>query len=141
MRGLALALITIKGTSTTEGIMKKLTTVLIAAGLIASASACSAQQQLTTAETCDRLNAVIPSFPQNPSQTIANRAANAVRPIESVASTDMKPVVTAILAYLDRQAEKEPTDADKKAEHQAKLEEATAGFQEAGTKYGELCRG
>lgn len=121
--------------------MKKLTTVLIAAGLLVSASACSAQQQLTTAETCDRVNVVVPSFPQSPSQTAANRAANAVRPIESVASTDMKPVVTAILGYLDALAEKEPTEADKKAEHQAKLEDANSAFQEAGAKYSELCRG
>ncbi|SDW72003.1 hypothetical protein SAMN04487917_105230 [Arthrobacter sp. yr096] len=121
--------------------MKKLTTVLIAAGLIASASACSAQQQLTTAETCDRINVVVPSFPQGPGQTAANRAANAVRPIVNVASADMKPVVTSILAYLDELAKDEPQDAAEKEAHQAKLEEATAGFQEAGTKYGELCRG
>jgi hypothetical protein len=89
--------------------MKKLTTVLIAAGLIASASACSAQQQLTTAETCDRVGVAAASIPQNPSQTASNRAANAIRPIEPVASTEMKPVVTAILEYLDEQARKSRT--------------------------------
>jgi len=113
--------------------MKKLTTVLIAAGLIASASACSAQQQLTTKETCDRIGVASASFPQTPSQTAANRAANAVRPIESVASDEMKPVVTAILEYLDEQAKANPDE--------ARLGEVTSAFQEAGTKYGQLCRG
>ncbi|MET3367581.1 UNVERIFIED_CONTAM: hypothetical protein ABIE34_000807 [Jeotgalibacillus campisalis] len=133
MRDGASALITIKGTSTTEGTMKKLTTVLIAAGLIASASACSAQQQLTTAETCDRVGVAAASIPQNPSQTASNRAANAIRPIEPVASTEMKPVVTAILEYLDEQAKEEPNE--------AKMGELTSAFQEAGAKFGELCRG
>ncbi len=133
MRDRAPALITIKGTSTTEGIMKKLTTVLIAAGLIASASACSAQQQLTTAETCDRVGVAAAGIPQNASKTATIRVANAIRPIEPVASTDMKPVVTAILEFLDEQAKETPDE--------AKLGELGAAYQEAGTKYGELCRG
>ncbi|MDR6989735.1 hypothetical protein J2Y66_004252 [Paenarthrobacter nitroguajacolicus] len=121
--------------------MKKLTTVLIAAGLIASASACSAQQQLTTKETCDRVGVAAAGIPQSPSQTATIRAANAIRPIEPVASTEMKPVVTAILEFLDEQAKDEPTDAAQKSEREAKLAELNASFQEAGTKYGELCRG
>ncbi|MBT2586772.1 hypothetical protein [Arthrobacter sp. ISL-95] len=121
--------------------MKKLTTVLIAAGLIASASACSAQQQLTTAETCDRVGVAAAGIPQNASQTATIRVANAIRPIESVASTDMKPVVSAILEYLDEQAKEEPKDAAAKSEREAKLAELGAAYQEAGTKYGELCRG
>ncbi len=133
MRGPALALITIRGTSTTEGIMKKLTTVLIAAGLIATASACSAQQQLTTKETCDRVGVAAAGIPQNASQTATIRVANAMRPIEPVASDDMKPVVTAILEYMDEQAKETPDE--------AKLGELGAKYQEAGTKYGELCRG
>ncbi len=121
--------------------MKKLTTVLIAAGLLASVTACSAQQQLTTAETCDRVSVVVASIPQNPSPTASNRAANAVRPIEPVASTEMKPVVTAIIEYLDEQAKEEPTDAAKKAERETRMQELELAFQEAGAKYGELCRG
>ncbi|KUM41059.1 hypothetical protein [Arthrobacter sp. EpRS71] len=113
--------------------MKKLTTVLIAAGLIASASACSAQQQLTTAETCDRVGVAAASIPQNASKTATNRVANAIRPIEAVASDEMKPVVTAILEYMDEQSKETPDE--------AKLGELGQAYQEAGTKYGELCRG
>ncbi|BCW12224.1 hypothetical protein StoSoilB3_35640 [Arthrobacter sp. StoSoilB3] len=132
MRGLGSALFTIKGTSTTEGIMKKLTTVLIAAGLLVSASACSAQQQLTTKETCDRVNvAAAGGISQNPSRTLSTRAANAVRPIESVASDEMKPVVTAILEYLDEQSKENPNE--------ERMGELTTAFQEAGAKFGQLC--
>ncbi|MGR0160320.1 hypothetical protein [Paenarthrobacter nitroguajacolicus] len=113
--------------------MKKLTTVLIAAGLIASASACSAQQQLTTKETCDRVGVAAAGIPQSPSQTATIRAANAMRPIEPVASTEMKPVVTAILEYLDEQAKETPDE--------KRMGELTSAFQEAGAKFGELCRG
>ncbi|MFC8039863.1 hypothetical protein ACFUOZ_10965 [Paenarthrobacter sp. NPDC057355] len=112
--------------------MKKLTTVLIAAGLLVSASACSAQQQLTTKETCDRVNvAAAGGISQVPSQTLSNRAANAVRPIEPVASDEMKPVVTAILEYLDEQAKETPDE--------ARMGELTEAFQEAGAKFGQLC--
>ncbi|WP_281449814.1 hypothetical protein [Paenarthrobacter nitroguajacolicus] len=112
--------------------MKKLTTVLIAAGLIASASACSAQQQLTTKETCDRVNvAAAGGISQTPSRTLSTRAANAVRPIESVASDEMKPVVTAILEYLDEQAKETPDE--------ARMGELTTAFQEAGSRFGQLC--
>ena len=114
--------------------MKKLTTVLIAAGLLVSASACSTQQQLSTKETCDRVNvAATGGVSQTPSRTASNRAANAVRPIEPVASDEMKPVVTAILEYLDEQAKENPNE--------ERLGEVTAAFQEAGAKFGQLCSG
>ncbi|MDR6638929.1 hypothetical protein [Paenarthrobacter nitroguajacolicus] len=113
--------------------MKKLTTVLIAAGLIASASACSAQQQLTTAETCDRVGVAAAGIPSNQSKTATTRVANAIRPLEPVASTEMKPVVTAILEFMDEQSKENPDE--------AKLAELGQAYQEAGTKYGELCRG
>jgi hypothetical protein len=112
--------------------MKKLTTVLIAAGLLVSASACSAQQQLTTKETCDRVNvAAAGGISQNPSRTLSTRAANAVRPIESVASDEMKPVVTAILEYLDEQSKENPNE--------ERMGELTTAFQEAGARFGQLC--
>ncbi|MFJ4027864.1 hypothetical protein ACIPWF_11255 [Paenarthrobacter sp. NPDC089989] len=120
--------------------MKKLTTVLIAAGLLASASACSAPQ-LTTAQTCDRMTAAVSGLGQDTNKTAANRVANAIRPIEGVASDDMKPVVVSVLDYLDEQAKEEPTDEAAKAERAKKMEGLTQSFQEAGTKYGELCRG
>ncbi|MFF2841453.1 hypothetical protein [Paenarthrobacter sp. NPDC057981] len=113
--------------------MKKLTTVLIAAGLLVSASACSTQQQLSTQETCDRVNVAAAGISQNPSQTVSNRAANAVRPIEAVASDEMKPVVIAIREYLDEKAKKTPDE--------ARLGELTTGFQESVAKFGQLCTG
>ncbi|MFJ4171867.1 hypothetical protein ACIPY3_20360 [Paenarthrobacter sp. NPDC089714] len=112
--------------------MKKLTTVLIAAGLLASASACSAPQ-LTTAQTCDRMAAAASGLTQSNNKTASNRVANAIRPIEGVASDDMKPVVTSILALLDEQAKENPDE--------EKLGKLTEDYQEAGTKYGQLCNG
>ncbi|WP_426004276.1 hypothetical protein ACPFL9_17890 [Paenarthrobacter sp. NyZ202] len=114
--------------------MKKLTTVLIAAGLLATASACSSPQ-LTTAETCDRVGVAVASLPSNASKTATIRVANAIRPIEPVASEDMKPVVKAILEYSDEMVK------DEDHRDEAKMGELSAAYQEAGTKYGELCRG
>lgn len=112
--------------------MKKLTTALIAAGLLVSASACSAPQ-LTTAQTCDRMAAAAAGLTQENNKTATTRVANAIRPIEGVASDEMKPVVTSILDFFDEQAKENPDE--------KKLGELTTAYQEAGSKYGQLCRG
>ncbi|MFP3580588.1 MULTISPECIES: hypothetical protein [unclassified Arthrobacter] len=110
--------------------MKKLTTVLIAAGLLATASACSAPQ-LTTAETCDRVGVAVSSLSSNSGKTATARVANAVRPIESVASDEMKSVVTAIVDYSDEASKANPDE--------NKMGTLSAAYQAAGTKYGQLC--
>jgi hypothetical protein len=111
--------------------MKKLTTSLLAAGLIISASACSAPEKLTTAETCDRLKIVVTDSSANAGKTGMVILGNRLRPIVAGASDELKPAVQAILDYADESAKENP-DADKVAELQA-------GYQKAGATFGQLC--
>jgi len=110
--------------------MKKLTTVLLAAGLLVSASACTAPK-LTTKETCERLNLVV----SNPGtgKPAMNRIANALRPLEAVASDELQPSLKALLEYADESAKQNPDE--------AKLGDLTAEYQKAGAKFSELCSG
>ncbi|MFF1384260.1 hypothetical protein ACFVWT_11920 [Arthrobacter sp. NPDC058288] len=111
--------------------MKKLTTALLAAGLIISASACSAPAKLTTAETCDRLKIVVTDPSANAGKTGMVILGNKLRPLVGGASDEMKPAVQAILDYADENAKENP-DAGKVAELQA-------GYQKAGATFGQLC--
>ncbi|WP_426300124.1 hypothetical protein [Arthrobacter sp. R-11] len=111
--------------------MKKLTTVLLAAGLLVSASACTAPK-LTTKETCERLNLVV-SSPGGASKASMNRIANALRPLEAVASEELQPSLDALLKFADESAKQNP-DEDK-------LAGLTEEYQKAGAKFSELCSG
>lgn len=111
--------------------MKKFATVLFAACLVASATACSASHQLTTAETCERIQSVVSNPANNAGKTGMNRLANQIRPIHAVASDDLKPALESILEYTDEQA-KETPDEDKLAELQA-------DYEEAGSTYSQFC--
>ena len=71
--------------------MKKFTTALFAAGLVVSATACTASNQLSTAETCERIQSVVSNPANNAGKTGMNRLANQIRPIEAVASDELKP--------------------------------------------------
>ncbi|QCO98470.1 hypothetical protein FCN77_13185 [Arthrobacter sp. 24S4-2] len=111
--------------------MKKLTTALLAAGLIISASACSAPAQLTTEQTCDRIKIVVTNPSASAGKTGMNILANKLRPIISGASDELKPSVKAIVAWADESAKDSP-DAEK-------LKALTADYQKAGTTFGQLC--
>lgn len=111
--------------------MKKLATALIAAGLVASATACTASNQLTTAETCERIQSVVSSPANNAGKTGMNRLANQIRPIHAVASDDLKGALASILAYTDEQAKETPDE--------AKLGELKSGYEEAGATYSQFC--
>jgi hypothetical protein len=111
--------------------MKKLATALIAAGLVASATACTASNQLTTAETCERIQSVVSSPANNAGKTGMNRLANQIRPIHAVASDDLKGALASILAYTDEQAKETPDE--------AKLGELQPGYEKAGATYTEFC--
>jgi hypothetical protein len=106
--------------------MKKLTTVLIAAGLVFSASACTAPTKLSTAETCERLQVVL-SNPgnSNSGKTGLVRLANQIRPIEAVASDELKPALGSYIEYAD-EASKETPDEEKLAKMQSDSQEANA---------------
>jgi hypothetical protein len=110
--------------------MKKLTTALLAAGLLASASAC-ASPKLTTAETCDRINVVVSSPTGSMGKTGMTKLANAIRPIEAVSSDDLKPALQAILNYADESVKEHPDS--------GKLESLRADYQNAGQTYSKFC--
>jgi hypothetical protein len=110
--------------------MKKLTTALLAAGLLLSASACGSPQ-LSTAETCDRVRTVVSSPTGNMGKTGMIKLANQIRPIEAVSSNDLKPALQAILEYADESVKEHPDN--------AKLSELTAAYQEAGSTYSRFC--
>lgn len=111
--------------------MKKLTTVLLAAGLLVSASACTAPK-LTTQETCERLNLVV-SSPGGSGKASMNRIANALRPIEAVASDELQPSLEALLSFADESAKEHP-DEDK-------LQGLTEEYQKAGATFSQVCGG
>lgn len=111
--------------------MKKLATVLFAAGLLASATACSASQQLSTTETCERIQSVVSNPANGAGKTGMNRLANQIRPIHEVASDDLKPALESILAYTDEQAKETPDE--------ARIAELQAGYEEAGSTYQKFC--
>lgn len=111
--------------------MKKLATVLFAAGLLASATACSASHQLSTAETCERIQSVVSNPANGAGKTGMNRLANQIRPIHEVASDDLKPALKSILDYTDEQAKETPDE--------AKLAELQSGYQQASSTYTQFC--
>jgi hypothetical protein len=111
--------------------MKKLTTALLATGLILSASACSAPAKLTTAETCDRIKIVVTNPSAGAGKTGMNSLANRLRPVISAASDELKPAVEAIVAWADESAKESP-DAEK-------VKALTPDYQKAGTTFGQLC--
>jgi hypothetical protein len=111
--------------------MKKFATALIAAGLVVSATACTTSNQLTTAETCERIQSVVSNPANNAGKTGMNRLANQIRPIHAVASDDLKGALESIIEYTDEQA-KETPDEDK-------LAELTADYEEAGSTYSQFC--
>ncbi|CAM3223023.1 hypothetical protein PSET11_01545 [Arthrobacter ulcerisalmonis] len=111
--------------------MKKFAIALITAGLALSATACSTSTQLTTKETCERIQSVVSNPSNNAGKTGLNRLANQLRPIEAVASDDLKPILSTIVEYSDEQA-KETPDADKLADMQS-------DYQKAGSDFSQFC--
>lgn len=111
--------------------MKKLTTALLAAGIIISISACSAPAKLTTAETCERIRIVGSDPSVNVGKTGMIILANRIRPILAGASDELKPSVQAILDYTDESAKENPDS--------AKLTLLQEEYQKASTTFGQLC--
>lgn len=111
--------------------MKKLTTALLAAGIIISASACSAPAKLTTEETCERIRIVGSDPSANVGKTGMIILANRIRPILAGASDELKPAVQAILDYTDESAKETPDE--------EKLPLLQEEYQKASTTFGQLC--
>ena len=111
--------------------MKKLITALLAAGLLLSASACGEPTKLSTADTCDRIKAVVSSPANSIGKAGMIRLANQIRPIEAVSSEDLKSALKAIVDYTDEAAKENPDP--------AKLADLKAGYEQAGTTYSKFC--
>lgn len=111
--------------------MKKLATALIAAGLLLSASACTTPIKLSTSETCDRVKAVLSTPANNVGKSGLVRLANQIRPIEVVASDDLKSALDSIIKYTDESAKETPDE--------AKLADMAPGYQEAGSAFTKFC--
>ena len=112
--------------------MKKLTTALLAAGFVLSASACTSPQ-LTTEQTCDRIRTVVSNPANSVGKTGMTRLANQIRPIEAVSSDELQPALQAILEYTDESAKETPDE--------AKLTDLKAGYEQAGSTYSRFCGG
>lgn len=112
--------------------MKKLTTaVVLATGLLISASACAAPTKLTTPQTCDRIKDVVSTATGNIGKIGLNRLANQIRPIEAVASDDLKPSLRVILDYTDESAKDNPDS--------GKLNALKTDYEQAGSTYSKFC--
>lgn len=107
--------------------MKKITTAVLTAGLLLSVSACATTTQLSTQETCERVQAVLANPGNNVGKTGATQLANQIRPIESVASDELKPALASIIEYTDEASKAEP-DEDVLTELSESYAEATSTF-------------
>jgi hypothetical protein len=110
--------------------MKKTLTVLIAAGTLLGAAACSAPK-MTSEETCARIKTITSSPTSSSDKFGMTRLANQIRPIEAKASEELQAPLQSILDYLDEAAKKD-TDS-------AKLEELKAEYTAAGQKFSQTC--
>lgn len=115
-----------------KGTMKKLTTALVAAALLASASACAAPAKLSTEATCDRIKIVASDSSANMGKAGMTILANRIRPIVGGASDEMKPSVQAFLDFADESAKETPDE--------AKMAVLEADYQKAAATFGELCQ-
>ena len=112
--------------------MKKLTTAVLAAALLVSASACAAPTQLTTEQTCERIRIVGSDTSANAGKTGMIILGNRLRPILNGASDDLKPSVQAILDYTDESAKDSPDE--------GKLAGMQEAYQKAGATFSQLCQ-
>ena len=110
--------------------MKKTLTVLIAAGTLLGAAACSAPK-MTSEETCARIKTITASPTSGSDKFGMTRLANQIRPIEATASEELQAPLQSILEYLDESAKKDP-DA-------AKLDELKAKYTAAGQSLSQTC--
>ncbi|WP_400158777.1 hypothetical protein [Arthrobacter sp. BPSS-3] len=112
--------------------MKKTLTVLLAAGTILGAAACSAPK-MTTAETCDRIKTITSSPSSSSDKFGMTRLANQIRPIQATASEELQAPLQSIVDYLDEAAKKDPD--------QGKLDELKGKYTSAGQTFSQACGG
>lgn len=111
--------------------MKKILTVLIAAGALLGAAGCSPAPKLSNADTCSRVKTVVSSPTATSDKAGMSRLANQLRPIEAVASDDLKAPLKAIIDFFDESAKDSPDT--------AKIEGLKASYSAAGQTYSTAC--
>jgi len=109
--------------------MKKTLTVLLAAGTLLGAAACSAPK-MTSAETCARVQSITASPSSGTDKLGMTRLANQIRPIEAASSAELQAPLQSIVDYLDEAAKKDP-DATKLADLKNKYASAGQAFAQA----------
>ncbi|MCX6498206.1 MAG: hypothetical protein NTU93_05315 [Arthrobacter sp.] len=110
--------------------MKKTLTVLLAAGTLLGAAACSAPK-MTTEETCARIKTITSSPTSSSDKFGMTRLANQIRPIEATASAELQGPLQSIVEYLDESAKKDPD--------QAKVDDLKAKYTSAGQAFSQAC--
>ena len=111
--------------------MKKTLTVLIAAGALLGAAACSAPEAMSNEETCARIQTV-GSGPSSASDKFGMiRLANQLRPIEATSSPELKAPLHSFIEFLDESAKETPDP--------AKLQEMQAAYTAAGQTLSTVC--
>ena len=113
--------------------MKKTLTVLIVAGTLLGAAACTATPQLTNEETCARVKTVVSAQSASSDKAGMNKVANQLRPIEAAASDDLQDPLQTIIEYFDEAAKPKPDT--------AKLDTMKADYAAAGQTYSKVCGG
>lgn len=110
--------------------MKKTLTVLIAAGALLGAAACSAPAA-TNEETCARIQTVGAGPSSSSDKPGMIRLANKLRPIEATASADLRAPLQTFIEFLDESAKDAP-DAEK-------LQKMEASYAAAGETLSNVC--
>jgi hypothetical protein len=110
--------------------MKKTLTVLIAAGTLLGAAACS-PPKMTSEETCARIKTITASPTSGSDKFGMTRLANQIRPIEATASAELQAPLQSIVEFLDESAKKNPDS--------AKLEDLKAKYTSAGQAFSQAC--
>ncbi|MDQ0755878.1 hypothetical protein [Arthrobacter sp. B3I4] len=110
--------------------MKKTLTVLLAAGTLLGAAACSAPK-MTSEETCARIKTITASPTSGSDKFGMTRLANQIRPIQATASDELQDPLRSIVDYLDEAAKKDPDS--------AKLEDLKAKYTAAGQTFSQTC--
>lgn len=110
--------------------MKKTLTVLIAAGTLLGAAACSAPT-MSNEDTCARIQTVGAGPTSSSDKAGMIRLANRLRPIEATASNELRAPLQTFIDFLDESAKDSPDD--------AKIQDMQAAYSAAGETLGKIC--
>lgn len=109
---------------------KKLTTTLVAAGLLLGATGCT--PAMSTSETCDKMKAVIlGNFGTGADKTRKTAMIDQLKPMEATESPELKTMVTDTLAYLQESVKDNPDS--------SKVSELSTTANRSGSAFTKVC--